>query len=164
MSDENSPTPSAEPAVVYPVIPYRKGGEAEIFFFTSKNFNTLAAAEEAIGTDLLLDLINSDMDARLGAIARNRAGFNKLSEVESGKRLGAKNDLITSLVAKYPTKVIFSESDAATWKPNTRELSAKGIMIKWQKAMNSGNTAEAKNWYDKLIEVLAQEQAAAAAA
>lgn len=156
MSDEVNQ--SAPAPYSFEVVPYRKGGEAEIFSYTTKVYNSIDGAISELGQDIILDLINNEVSARIGSKARAKAGFNALSEVEASKRASAKNELVASLTAKYPTKVIFSEADAADWKPNTRELSLSGIQKKINKAYSDGNMEDFNFWVAQLQAAAVRQQ------
>ena len=159
MSDEtNTTVTSTLPPISCEVVPFRKGGEAEQFSFTTKAYNTIQAAIDDLGLDVALDVINTEICARIGMKARALAGFPRLAEAPASERATVKNNLIASLTAKYPTKVIFSEEDALNWKPNTRELSLSGIQKKINEAYKNGDMAAFNLWIGQLQAAALRQQ------
>jgi hypothetical protein len=153
---------TADLGYTFEVVPYRKGGDAEQFSFTTKTFISLDAATAELGQDTILDLINQEVSGRIGARARAKAGFNALAEVGASERASAKAELIAKLTAMYPTKVIFTEHDASSWKPNARELSLSGIQKKINAAYTSGDMEQFNFWIGQLQAAAARQQERAA--
>ena len=158
MSDSVENTPVAVNPCSFEVVPFRKGGDAEQFSFTTKVYNNIQAAVDDLGADVALDILNAEIQARIGMKARSVAGFGKLAEVAAPERLTVKNNLIASLIAKYPTKVIFTEEDATNWKPNTRELSLSGIQKKINEAYKNGDMTAFNLWIGQLQAAAARQQ------
>lgn len=151
MSDQTTtietPVASALPPISYTVVPFRKGGAAEQFSFTTKEYNNIDAAISDLGVNSVLDVINAEVAARIGMKARAQAGFGDLGSASAANYGATKNALEATLIAKYPTKVIFSEADAQAWKPGERELTIGGIQKKINEAFKvlmSAKTAEEK--------------------
>tara|TARA_R110000868_G_scaffold39869_4_gene138437 strand:- start:14655 stop:15134 length:480 start_codon:yes stop_codon:yes gene_type:complete len=154
---------STTPSIAFEVIPYRKGGDAEQFSYTTKVYPTIEIAIEDLGQDVALDVLNAEVAARIGMRARNAAGFTKLAEAPAANRASVKNELLAHLLSKYPSKVIFSEDDARNWKPGVRELTLTGIQKKINEAYKSGNMTDFTFWVGQLQAAAQRQQERVAA-
>lgn len=150
-------TNGAPQGVSFEVVPFRAKGDAEGFSFTTKIYTTLDAALADLGQEATLDILNAEVQARLGMKARANAGFTALSEVPASNRLHVRNNLVQTLTTKYPSKVIFGESEALAWKPNVRELSLSGIQKKINEAYKAGDMEQFNLWVGQL-QAAAQRQ------
>jgi len=153
---------STLPPITYSVVPFRKGGAAEQFSFTTKEYNSIDAAVADLGAQLLLDVLNAEVAARIGMKARSSTGFGDLGDSTSPSYTNKKNELVAKLTASFPSKVIFTEADAKAWKPGERELTINGIQKKVTEAyklMAAAKTPEEKanhfatmqNWLNEIV-------------
>lgn len=155
---QHSETPQVEASPVqtanglyYEVFPFRKGGNAEAFSYTAKQYKTVNDAVADLGDEAVADMINAEVAARIGIKARNIRGFGDLSnpnKVPAHQQTQFKAQLIANLTAKYPSMIIFGEAEAKEWKPGVRELTIGGIQKKINEAfkkLGEAKTVEARN-------------------
>ena len=154
---------TTDTGIVYEVIPFRAKGDAEGFSYTTKTYLKMANLIDDLGEQGVLDLVNSEVQARMGMKARKVSGFSALANVEASKVGQVKANLIQTLTTKFPTKVIFTEEDARNWKPDVRELSIGGYAKKIAEAVKAGNVADMTMWMDQLkVACLRQQERVAA--
>ena len=144
--------------IAYEVVQFRAKGDAEGFSFTTKTYLKMASLIKDLGEQAVLDLVNSEVQARLGMKARSVSGISALNSVDASKYGQVKANLIQTLTNKFPSKVIFSEDDARNWKPDVRELSITGYTKKINEALKAGDMKAFNLWIEQLKVAAARQQ------
>jgi len=108
-----------------------KEGDFKGFKFTVPVFNTLDAAIETYGSEKVLSLLNTQVDARIRTKVKNG-----LPKELTGSALAAKT---AELLQKHAGGILFTQADAEAWRPEVRELSPNQLFKKAKEAFAEAN-------------------------
>jgi hypothetical protein len=124
-------------------------GDWKGFKFVSPTFNGvdgINAAVEMYGADVVASLISNQTQARIR------------TKVKNGLPKGLKPDEMRkerdSRIQAHPDGVLFSQSQAAEWRPDVRELSPNQLFKKAKEAFAEGKIDEGQALLAKMAEVM----------
>jgi hypothetical protein len=111
-----------------------KEGDFKGFKFTVPVFNTLDAVVGTYGQDKVLSLLNTQIDARIRTKVKNG-----LPKELTGTALAAKQ---AELMQKHVGGLLFTQDDAASWRPEVRELSPNQLFKKAKESFAEANKTQ----------------------
>lgn len=120
---------STKPPVEFELNEFQDG-DWKGFKFVAPAYNSLDAAIETYGADKVLSLLNTQIDSRIRTKVKN--GLKIYGNLK-GSELVAKQ---TELASKN-SGILFTQDEAAAWRPEVRELSPNQLFKKAKEAFVS---------------------------
>lgn len=154
MNEENPEVENdqvSESGIIVEEKEFSKTSEKAGFTFYNKTYKSANAAEEDLGKDKVLDMINNAVSA-----AQRQRATNKLPSFEEDPE-NEKRDAEWQRLRDSGQTVLVSEQEAIGWKPGERDLSLQTLSKRFNDAANAYRKAKVEGADDETLATLLEE-------